>query len=242
MKSNFVLLLTACINPKGMSKTVLQDKDKRLAQYKAALEWYLQNTNVKIVFIENTCFDISNDYAEHIKSGRLEVLTFDGNNYDKKLGKGYGEALIIEYGFKKSQFIKEAKDIVKITGRLIIKNIEQLLNHSKSNSVYCNLVRAYSRKNTGYSIFFRAPKSFYTEYFLKNITLINDDNLYYFEHYLNDCCNAWKKDGGKWKEFYLPILISGQSGTSGTYYKTSYSMYIKQLVRFITHKCGIYKF
>ena len=242
MDSNLVLLLTACINPKGMLNTVLQNKDKRLAQYKAALDWYLQNTNVKIVFIENTCFDISNDYFEYIKSGRLEILTFDGNNYDKKLGKGYGEALIIEYGFKKSQFIKEAKDIVKITGRLIIKNTEQLLNHSKPGTVYCNLVKAKSRKNTCYSIFFRVPKSFYTKYFLKNIDKINDENLYYFEHYLNDCCNAWKKDRGKWKEFWLPILICGQSGTSGANYNTSYSMYVKQFIRYITHKCGIYKF
>lgn len=241
MNPSLVLLLTACINPKGMSKTALQDKDKRLAQYKTALDWYLQNTNVRIVFIENTNFDISPCYAEYIEQGRLEILTFDGNNYEKSLGKGYGEALIVEYGFNNSQFIKEAEDIVKITGRLIIKNTKQLLNHSKSGIVYCNLVKATSRKNTGYSIFFRAPKSFYTGYFLKNITLINDDALYYFEHYLNDCCKAWKKDGGKWEEFWLPILICGQSGTSGTNYKTSYSMYIKQFTRYILHKCGIYK-
>lgn len=241
MDSSLVLLLTACINPQGMSKTALQDKEKRLAQYKAALDWYLQNTNARIVFIENTNYDISLSYTQYIEQERLEVLTFDGNNYEKSLGKGYGEALIVEYGLNNSQFIKEAKDIVKITGRLIIKNTMQLLNHSKSGIVYCNLVKATSRKNTGYSIFFRAPKSFYTGYFLKNITLINDDVYYYFEHYLNDCCKAWKNDGGKWKEFWLPILICGQSGTSGTNYKTSYSMYIKQFARYILHKCGIYK-
>lgn len=242
MDSKLVLLLTACINPKGMSNTVLQDNNKRLAQYKVALDWYLQNTNVKIVFIENTGFDISNDYAEHIKSGRLEMLTFDGNNYDKKLGKGYGEALIIEYGFKKSRFLKEANDVVKVTGRLIIKNINQLLKYSKPEHLYCNLVKASTRANTGYSVFFRAPKLFYTEYFLKNIQLINDETLYYFEHYLNDCCKQWQKDGRKWEEFWLPILICGQSGTSGTYYRTSYSMFLKQFVRYITHKCRIYKF
>lgn len=224
-----------------MSKTTLQDKDKRLAQYKTALDWYLQNTDIKIVFAENTCFDISNDYTEYTKQGRLEILTFDGNNYDKNLGKGFGEALIIEYAFKYSHLIKSAKDVLKVTGRLIIKNINQLLNNSRQGILYCNLVKASSRKNTGYSIFFRAPKSFFTECFLKNINLINDETLYYFEHYLNDCCITWQKDGNVWKEFWLPIQICGQSGTSGAYYKTDFSMYIKQFVRYVAHKCGIYK-
>ena len=85
-------------------------------------------------------------------------------------------------------------------------------------------------------------KPIYTDYFLKNITLINDDAIYYFEHYLNDCCKAWEKDGGKWKEFWLPILICGQSGTSGTEYKISYIMYIKQITRYIMHKCGFHRF
>ena len=240
--SGLVLLMTACINPQGMSKTALQDWRKRLSQYKLAIDWYLHNTDIKIVFIENTNFDISAEYAYFIKQRRLEILTFNGNNYNKKLGKGFGEALIIEYGFKNSYLLNEAQDIVKITGRLIIKNTNQLMKYSKKGILYCNLVKASSRTNTSYSIFFRAPKSFYTEYFLKNINLINDEELYYFEHYLNDCCKQWRKDGKLWNEFWLPILICGQSGTSGTEYKISFLMYIKQLVRYITHKCGIYKF
>lgn len=242
MGSKLVLLMTACINPQGMSKTVLQNKEERLTQYKTALNWYLRNTDIRIVFIENTNFDISPYYTEFIEQGRLEILTFNGNGYDKRLGKGYGEALIIEYAFKKSHLINEATDIIKVTGRLIIKNINQLLRYSKAGILYCNLVKASSRTNTRYSIFFRAPKRFYTEYFLKNIHLINDESLYYFEHYLDDCCKVWQKDGEKLQEFWLPILICGQSGTSGTEYRTSYIMYAKQFVRYILHKCGIYKF
>ena len=44
MGSKLVLLMTACINPQGMSKTVLQNKEERLTQYKTALNWYLRNT------------------------------------------------------------------------------------------------------------------------------------------------------------------------------------------------------
>lgn len=242
MSDSRVILLTACIAPLGMSKTVLQDKNVRLVQYKQALDYYLKKTENKIVFVENTGFDISQEYQEYVKVGRLEVMTFKGNSYDKRLGKGYGEALIIDYGLKNSRFIKEAKDIIKITGRLIIRNINQLLHHSRAGNVYCNLVKASSRAQTSYSIFFCAPKEFYTKYFLENIGMINDEQTYYFEHYLNDCCHKWKNDGNRWKEFWIPILICGQSGTSGTEYRISYTMYIKQLARFILHKFGIYYF
>ena len=242
MFADRVILLTACINPAGMSKTVLQDKDVRLAQYKRALDYYLKTAENKIVFVENTGYDISDEYQEYIRKGRLEVLAFNGNSYDTRLGKGYGEALIIAYGLRNSKLLSSASDVVKITGRLIIRNINQLLDKSRTGHLYCNLVKASSRKQTSYSIFFCAPKRFFTEYFLVDIALINDEKLYYFEHYLNDCCKKWKKDGNIWKEYWLPILIYGQSGTSGTEYKTSYLMYAKQYARYIMHKCGIYKF
>ena len=36
-----VILLTACVNPNGMSKTVLQDVELRRKQYVNALNFYL---------------------------------------------------------------------------------------------------------------------------------------------------------------------------------------------------------
>lgn len=236
-----VLLLTSCINPQGMSFTTLQNKKDRLIQYKEALNFYLTKTKYKIVFVENSGYDISNGYLEYIEQGRLEVLTFNGNNYDKTLGKGYGEAQIIKYGIDNSYILKEATSVVKITGRLIIKNINSLIEHcKKANCVYCNLVKASSRKHTCYSIFFFAPKTFYKDYLIQNINNINDKEKYYFEHHLNDCCEQWKKDGNLWKEYFLPIIIIGQSGTSGTYYKYNHTMYIKQLIRYIAHCIGFY--
>lgn len=235
------LLLTACINPKGMAFTTVQDKQNRLIQYQKALDFYLTRTGYKIVFTENSGYDISNNYKEYIEQGRLEILTFNGNNYDKTLGKGYGEGQIIKYSLENSYILKSATTVVKITGRLIIKNINSLISRSKKeNCVYCNLVKASSRKQTCYSIFFFAPKTFYKDYLIQNINNINDKEKYYFEHHLNDCCKQWKKDGNPWKEYFLPIIIIGQSGTSGTYYKYNYTMYIKQVIRYIAHRIGFY--
>lgn len=239
---NTTILLTACIDPKGMAFTALQNKEVRLQQYLNALNYYLHNTNLNIVFVENTGYDISDKYKQFINNKRLEVITFQGNDYDKQLGKGYGEALIIKYALKHSILLQQTSNIIKITGRLIISNINALVKQCKTkNCVYCNLVKATSRKNTSYSIFFFAPREFFKNYLIKNIEKINDFKKYYFEHYLNDCCIQWKKDGFSWKEFFLPIIILGQSGTHGVYYKFSYIMYIKQFIRYIAHRIGVYR-
>lgn len=236
-----VILLTACINPKGMNFTALQDGKVRLKQYLDALDFYLQNTNYKIVFAENSNYDISSKYTKFIDSGRLEILTFQGNNYDKTLGKGFGEALIIKYAIEKSKVLKNATNIIKITGRLIISNITTLVKYSKTpDCVYCNLVRASSRKHTCYSIFFIAPRSFYQDYLIPDLGKINDSKCYYFEHVLNDNCKQWEKDSKRWKEFFLPIIIKGQSGTNGSLYKFSYTMFVKQFIRWFLHRLGIY--
>ena len=92
-----VLLLTACINPNGMLYTTIQDTELRKKHYIESLFFYLTKTQYKIVFVENSNTDISSLYQKEISEGRLECITFDGNNYDRSLGKGYGEALILDY-------------------------------------------------------------------------------------------------------------------------------------------------
>ena len=122
------ILLTACVNPNGMSHTVLQDSSIRIEQYKKALDFYIRETHIPIVFCENTMYDMSDKYEEFINTGRLEYLFFDGNNYDRAKGKGYGEALIMKYAIENSNIINESKYIIKITGRIIIQDINRILS------------------------------------------------------------------------------------------------------------------
>ena len=48
---DIVLLLTACINPNGMSYTVVQDIELRKKQYRESLSFYLTHTKYKIVLL-----------------------------------------------------------------------------------------------------------------------------------------------------------------------------------------------
>ncbi|RYZ23735.1 MAG: hypothetical protein EOO10_20840 [Chitinophagaceae bacterium] len=61
-----------------------------------------------MLFVENSGADVSPLFQEEINNGRLEVITFIGNNYDRKLGKGYGEIRIIEKALNDSCFLKNA--------------------------------------------------------------------------------------------------------------------------------------
>ncbi len=237
-----VILLTACINPNGMSFTAIQNVQTRLDQYKEALNWYLKNTKEKIVFAENSLSDFSCEYTEYINSGRLEYITFDGNNYDRNIGKGYGEALIIKMALLKSHFIAKSDIVVKITGRLIIKNYRQVVFFCRdSKTLYANS-SLVNGQCLCYSVMFITPKVFLSDIFLSDISSLNDSKGYFFEHLLYDSMIKWKKCGGKHLDFLMPLNILGISGSTGEkYVKKRSFMHLKALVKYFSHLNLIYK-
>lgn len=124
---NPVILLTATINPNGTSNTKLLNIDARKNQYLEAIKFYIEYTHLKIIICENTGFDFT-PFFDNNNKNELECLCFRGNDYDKSRGKGYGEALIIKYAIENSKFIREADTIIKITGRVKILNINEIIN------------------------------------------------------------------------------------------------------------------
>lgn len=121
---NLTLLLTACVNPGSMPNNMLTNTSVRESQYIDALRFYLEKSPHKIVFAENSNSDFSEYFSDYIDSGRLEYITFQGNDFDLALGKGYGEGQIIKYAFEHSKLLNEANNIMKITGRLQLFNIK----------------------------------------------------------------------------------------------------------------------
>ena len=217
MKRSYVILLTACVNPGGMPFTVLNDTSERLRQYREALNFYLNETTLPIVFCENTLCDFSEDYKEYIASGRLEYITFDGNNFDKSRGKGYGEALIIEEAFRHSMLLDQCNFVVKITGRLIVRNISQLVKDNRR--MFTDTIQTfYPNSNMADSRLVILPKLFCIDDFLARKDSINDTEGYYFEHLLYDAVISRKK------YIYVPFLhvplIDGVSGSTGNLYKS----------------------
>lgn len=213
------ILLTACVNPSGMSHTALQNPDIRAEQYKNALDFYIKETKLPIVFCENTMYDMSSEYNEYINSGRLEYLTFDGNNYDRNRGKGYGEALIMGYALENSKIIKNTKYVIKITGRIIVSDIRQY----SSSILYSfkNLYRSNIKSKFISTYLFIARPKLIQNFIAKYQELIWEDSP------TNDLIeHHWYRALTKDQDFndvtYIPFIsipkIVGISGTTGEAY------------------------
>ncbi len=219
--NKIVVLLTACVNRHGMSYTTIQNNIVRAEQYHNALNFYLEKSNFKIVFVENTLYDISPVYKQYITDGRLECLSFAGNSFSRELGKGYGEAEIIKYAFENSYFIKEADYVVKITGRLILRNLNNILGIL--NLLFCRRKNCVSAdvidKHIAESRVIIANRSFYSNYFIPHMYMINDSSGYFFEHLLVDSIKKWISS----KNIFIPIPVFpqfiGYSGSTGELYR-----------------------
>lgn len=224
--ARYTILLTACINPNGMSFTFLQDVVEREKQYIKAINYYLEHTKYNVVFCNNSGEDISGKIKS--KTNRFECLAFYGNDYDRELGKGYGEMLILKYALANSQFIKKTDYIIKITGRLIVPNLIQSIRTT-------NLIWLFMKGKIYFSAINRKLKIIDSrcliahKYFFEELILsaeeLNDTKGYYFEHLLFDM--IFRLDLQlKICLFYPTLKFSGISGSTGVeYYSDDKSLY-----------------
>lgn len=121
-----LIVLTACVKPNTACSLTLTDVETRATQYLKALDWYFDNTDCDIVFAENSGYD-THIPDRIIKSPRFELLSWQEPQDEIDRGKGYKEALILERVRDCSRLFRNAEVIIKITGRLIVKNLPLLL-------------------------------------------------------------------------------------------------------------------
>ena len=81
MKHKVVLLLSGCIQPNIKNDVLaIADVETRKKQYVEAIKWYAQNTPYKIVFCENSGYDLSGELSNwggklssfHLWQARME--------------------------------------------------------------------------------------------------------------------------------------------------------------------------
>ena len=236
-----VLLLTGCINPMGMVLTALQNCTERKSQYITAIRYYLKKTDLPIVFVENSGIDISYEFSSQEKE-RLEFITFSSNDYDRNLGKGYGEMLILNKAFEKSAYINNATFICKITGRYIITNINEILR-----SYNCQKTDMYGLQKFSFqfvdSRIFIAKKVFFPEFLFQFLGKLDDSRGIYFEHCLSKATLLSMASGNVFSTLkYLPRIV-GQSGTDGSFYKSSilhwFPRNLIQLLKYYLNKINL---
>lgn len=248
MRSPVILFMTACINPNGMPQTTLQDINIRKEQYLQALNFYLQETNFPILFVENTGVNIKEIYKNEIYNNRLEILVFDGNHFNKSLGKGYGEGIIIKYAFKHSKMLKESKyrgGVIKVSGRYVVLNINTIVNISSilvsnlTNYVICNINK---NAQSATSDLFIASKNFYTDYLIPNLHTINESKRIWFEHVLFKSIREFYLTKNKFIFLPIPLNQDGISGSTGKQIeKPTIKDKVVHLIKTIFYKIDLFK-
>ncbi|UJH92497.1 hypothetical protein LZ575_08420 [Antarcticibacterium sp. 1MA-6-2] len=225
---DLIILLTATITPNTYSKLKVTEPKIRKQQYLEALNFYIHQTNYKIVFAENS----GDQLAEFpLLPERIEYLSFKSEPIQPDRGKAFKELEIIDFAIQNSTFIKEAKAIAKIAGRLQVLNFKKLsrtfLKYRKKQNhlVYAN---SYKQGNMDSRCFFFTLDFWpYQLEVGQNITL-----LYNFELSLWDSIHQYNKIEGKtFKPFYIPLRIRGVSGFSGNKYKHNLLIHYARLIR-----------
>ena len=220
-----VLLLTGAIDIKGLKvpSTTIVDANERLSQYLSSIEYAITHYKSisQIVFCENTNFacDYSLLAEKAIKNGKnLEILSFKGD-YTKiqQKGKGYGEGEIIKYALKKSEILMRCEVFFKLTGRLIIKNMDKIVATTPSESSFIYHPKTIYKipKDHIETFFYKVNKNLYLKYLINAYEGVDESRFHYLEHVFYEQLSFLEL-----QSFKIAPQITGFSGTSGDPYES----------------------
>ena len=242
-EKNYCVLLTASINPAGVPFLERNDCKQRENDYIVSLSNWLKHKNTKIIFCENSGYDLSKikNTIENSGHTNVEVLQFCGNEKAATIGKGYSEVIIIEYAIANSKVINDGSYILKVSGRNYIENFfqyEKWLGNKKEAFINVNLSKNLSFAD---SRFFGFKNEFFRRYLLEHKEYINDSKNIFIEHVLAKATLQAIIDGKIWGPLpYLPRL-SGFSASTGIRIKQRFHRYIRSSVRHMLYKYLITK-
>jgi hypothetical protein len=230
-----VLLLTGTVNSSGVHFLKRNNTEERLRDYLGAIEKWLRNYNIYIVFVENSNFPKESLGNDIVSNEKFEYITYNGQDFSRSRGKGYGEINSFEYAFKNSKFLRNADYVVKCNGRYFFKGFfafddiaVDLIGDFKYNLTFMD------------SRVFGFKHSFFNDYLLKYKDLIDDSNGVFFEHILAMAAHELLSDNGKWSPIPFPLIIDGYSGTDNHRYSSLYAnskkyanFYIKKITNWL---------
>ena len=185
---DYLILLTTCLDTNNCNGVQRSNLNVRLDDYKKSIDCWIKNTNYKLLIVENSDNGKYFENYEKENVDRVEIVTFDGNNFPRHLGKGYGEREAILYAIQNNNKFKNIKNYFIITGRYFIYNldiwIKQLTKdiHIMSKPIIKKSQGIKGIANWIYNDCFFMTK-FALEKYYKNVE-IDDTQIKYGEHAL----------------------------------------------------------
>lgn len=185
------LIITGCITPdEGVPYVAIQNPEVRKREYLETLEWAINQVDVdNIIFVDTSDYKFDEEWETKFISCKekgiksIELMSFKANqNEVNNRGKGYGEGEAIQYAINHSQLIDVEKDtLIKITGRLRIKNINQIIHGIRDyHMIIINL--NYPYHNMLDTRLFILPFKMYRQFFEELYYNVDDCNWICLEH------------------------------------------------------------
>ena len=119
------------------------DPEERLKEYSSSIESYLKNTDVEeIVFVENSGAKIDKTYFQTIANNlgkKFECI--NALSAADRTNMSVGEARMMEYAINNSALLSKTEYIWKATGRIFIRNIDEIVRCPKNENHFL-----YSKK------------------------------------------------------------------------------------------------
>lgn len=226
----YPILLTAAINPADYEFVGRKGSQIRELDYFKSLIFYLEN-DYNVIFIDNSNFESKLILDKFKGYKNFEYLFF--RSQQSHLGKGHGEKEIIDFALQHSEMLKTNTFFIKITGRLIIKNLQLIVNNIEFDKsiVYGNFTRNFSWADTRLMIL---NKGFYEKYFSPICdNYLNEKEGILFEHVFAKSLHAFLSNNGKFR--FLPYYpdYRGYNGSNNLKYDQSF---VKRLKYFIFFK------
>ena len=231
-----IIIITGTISPNDNIKDLnLRNVEERLEQYKNALEKTIDLLpGGKIVFCDNSGYDTTAlNYLIELadkNNVQLELLSFKGDTQNVVIhGKGYGEGEIVKYVLENSKLAANENYMVKITGRLVVDNIAEIVGRLKNDRVYFNIPNIH-RRDIYDTRLYAMPISMFKQYFYEKYKEVDDGKGYILECVYRDIILSNQLPS---RNFPLYPRIVGQSGSGGIKYEyTEWKSKIRDLLSF----------
>lgn len=236
----FTLLVTGTISPPNQVPFLeLKDETARYKQYKESILNLLESRYInKLIFCENSGSEIELDHFKEKAMSynkQFEYITFEADDRNiTSNGKGFGEGEIILYALNNSELLRSEKFFFKLTGRLNITNIDNILKESVEGVNYFNRVEFFRKNNKVDTRFYGVNISDYLSYLASAYESVRDNDGRYLEHVFYERLS--NSNLIHRSTVYYP-RFTGISGSSGNSYAISYaSFFVKN---FITRICKL---
>lgn len=210
------------VDPKNVIHTKRKNIEDRINDFEKSLPfWFNLGFFKNIIVIENSNYD-GDLFKKHIKQStntkKIELIVYDGQQYDRKLGKGYGWYQQVNKFLKVSKFAKKTDYFVIVTGRYVINNITEMLFNTKV-PLMCNINSNLTFAFSPVTLF---PKKFLKNYWLEFCSKTNDSKGRTMEHQQAKALLSAISNGYKWQLPPEEPDIDAISAYSNTQYRRNF--------------------